>query len=244
MGNNKKIFIDGLDGTTGLKIKEKLSQRREISLLEIDPILRKNLEEKKKLMALADVVVLCLPDAIAKESFEIAKSLPTKILDASTAHRTNSNWIYGFPELKGYREKIMQAKYVVNPGCYATAAIALLEPLIRKNLFTGDEALTIHAVSGYSGGGKKLIQKYENNKIIDYSPYALNLKHKHLPEIVKVSGLKTSPLFSPAVVPYYQGLLLQIPLHKNLFKYSSQQIIECYQDYYTEEKISQSLSQH
>ncbi len=211
-----KIFIDGEAGTTGLGIRARLKTQPGITLLSLPPAERKNLAAKKALMRDADVVVLCLPDEAAKESIALAADLGAnapRILDASTAHRTAEGWVYGLPELApGQAEAIARAKRVANPGCYATGAIALLRPLADAGLLPPDYPLTIHAVSGYSGGGKPMIADYESGKAPAFEAYGLNLAHKHVPEIVLYAKLARRPIFAPSVGNFAQGMLVFVPL--------------------------------
>ncbi|MCH9662162.1 MAG: N-acetyl-gamma-glutamyl-phosphate reductase [Gammaproteobacteria bacterium] len=212
-----KIFIDGQAGTTGLKIFEKLKKHRDVTLLILDEKYRKDIDKRVEMASQSDLSILCLPDQAAVEIVDKLKNVDTKIIDASTAHRTNIDWTYGFPELKGYREKIANAKKVTNPGCYATGFIALIKPLIDSSTLPPSYPFYIHGVSGYSGGGKSLISSYEKtetNKKYYYAPYQLDLKHKHLTEMKMISGIDTPPLFMPAVDPFYQGMFVHIPLHK------------------------------
>ncbi|MGE3246006.1 MAG: N-acetyl-gamma-glutamyl-phosphate reductase [Beijerinckiaceae bacterium] len=212
-----KIFIDGESGTTGLVIREMLQGRKDIEILSIDPARRKDVQAKADIMAAADLAVLCLPDDAAKESAALAASLGAnapRLLDASTAHRVDTDWTFGFPELTaGQADAIRRAPRVANPGCYATGAIALLRPLTDAGLIPADFPVTINAVSGYSGGGKSMIADYEARTAPDFELYALGLEHKHLPEIQKYSGLSRRPLFVPSVADFRQGMLVSIPLH-------------------------------
>jgi N-acetyl-gamma-glutamyl-phosphate reductase len=219
-----KIFVDGQEGTTGLQINDRLARRKDIELLKIDPLKRKDINERKKLINEADIVFLCLPDDAARESVALAGDSSARIIDASTAHRTNEAWAYGFPELSGeYRERIRHASRVAVPGCYATGFIALVYPLVREGIVPADYPVTCHAVSGYSGGGKKRIAEYESADPADESIksprfYALSLKHKHLPEMQKVTGLCQPPLFTPIIGPYYKGMTVAVPLYARLLK--------------------------
>jgi N-acetyl-gamma-glutamyl-phosphate reductase len=211
-----KVFIDGEAGTTGLEIREKLAGRRDIDVVSIPAEKRKNNDAKRELLTQVDTVVLCLPDAAAKEMAELIEGLRDacpKVLDASTAHRVAPGWTYGFPELsKEQPEAIGSAKRVSNPGCYSTGAIALLRPLIDAGLIPVDHRLTINAVSGYSGGGRKMIEEFESEDSPVFEVYGLGLEHKHIPEIVVHSRLIARPIFIPSVGNFRQGMIVCIPL--------------------------------
>ncbi|MCR5764441.1 MAG: N-acetyl-gamma-glutamyl-phosphate reductase [Treponema sp.] len=216
-----KIFIDGKEGTTGLKIFERFEGRSDIEILTISEENRKNPVEKAKMINASDFTFLCLPDAAAIESVELCTNPNTKIIDASTAHRTNPAWAYGFPELGAdFREKIVKSKRVAVPGCYASGTIAICYPLVKFGIMPRDYPVVVHAVSGYSGAGKKAIAQYEaegRDPSLD-SPrlYALTQMHKHLPEMKKISGLDYEPIFNPYICDYFQGMTVTVGLHSRL----------------------------
>ena len=214
---SEKIFIDGEAGTTGLQIRDKLAGVSGLKLLSLPQEARKDAHAKRKTYAQAGVVILCLPDEAAKEAVRLIDAMGAdspRLIDASSAHRVAPGWVYGFPELApGQAEAIASASRVSNPGCHATGAIALLRPLVDAGLLPKDAAVSITSVSGYSGGGKSMIQAYESGKAPAFELYGLKLAHKHLPEIELYSGLAARPLFLPSVGNFRQGMLVSLPLH-------------------------------
>ena len=213
-----KVYIDGKEGTTGLQIYDRLSVRSDIDLLLIDEAKRKDPAERKKLMDAADIVFLCLPDAAAIEAVALVESPTTRIIDASTAHRTDPDWDYGFPELSAaHRAAIQSSRRVANPGCHATGFISVVYPLVAMGLISGDACLSAFSLTGYSGGGKKMIAQYEaadkDAALFAPCPYGMGQTHKHLPEMQKVCGLTNKPVFTPIVDDYYKGMATTVPLH-------------------------------
>jgi len=216
-----KVFIDGREGTTGLQIYERLAGRSDIELLLIDDALRKDTAERKKFLNAADLVFLCLPDAAAREAVALIENPATRVIDASTAHRTAPGWDYGFPELSAPRRAaIRHSRRVANPGCHATGFLVTAYPLVALRILAPDALLTCHSVTGYSGGGKSMIAQYragERSPLYDAPrQYGLTLRHKHLPEMQKIAGLKTPPIFNPIVADYYSGMEATVPLHSAL----------------------------
>ena len=216
-----KVFVDGQEGTTGLRIHEVLGQRADIEMLQIDPERRKDPAERARLLNAADVAFLCLPDAAAKESAALVTNPNTCVIDASTAHRTDPAWAFGLPELcAGQRAALRAAKRIANPGCHATCFIALMRPLVDAGLVPRSLPVSATSLTGYSGGGKKMIAEYEaaaqpggDPKFKSPRPYALALAHKHIPEMMAHTGLTARPAFVPVVGPFYKGLAVTVPLH-------------------------------
>ena len=222
-----RVFIDGSAGTTGLRIRERLASRRDLELVVLPDDLRKNTAARRDALNSADVAFLCLPDVAAVEAVSLVENPDTVVIDTSTAHRTADGWEYGFPELVGRRARIAKSKRIANPGCHASGFVALVEPLVRAGLVKPDERLCAFSLTGYSGGGKKMIAQYEeelrapsegsgNNSrplFLGGRQYALAQSHKHLPEMVKVCGLDFAPCFSPIVVPHLSGMEVTVQLH-------------------------------
>lgn len=211
------VYVDGQEGTTGLRINEYLAQRADIEVLRIDADKRKDSAERARLLNAADVAFLCLPDAASREAAAMITNPKTCLIDASTAHRTVPGWAFGLPELsKGQRGLIRESKRIANPGCHASAFILAVRPLVDAGLLSPDALITATSITGYSGGGKSMIAEYEaggNSKLDAPRPYALGLAHKHLPEMMAHTGLKTAPVFMPIVAKFYKGLAVTVPLH-------------------------------
>lgn len=241
----KKIFVDGSSGTTGLKIHERLSHYDNIELIQIDFEKRRDISERKKCLNEADLVFLCLPDDAAREAVSLVENPNTKIIDASTAHRTVEGWTYGLPELSpSHKEAIINSKRVSNPGCHATAFALSIYPLISKKIMPPDYPVSCISITGYSGGGKNLIEKYESNiENNPYTkgprPYSLGLNHKHLGEMMKHTGLKESPAFLPVVANFYKGLATAITIHKRLLNIplTGKQIYDIFSEHYNGQKF-------
>lgn len=240
MSNKTKIFIDGSEGTTGLRIHERFAGRDDIELLPIASELRKDVAERKRLINESDITFLCLPDDAARESVSLVENENVKIIDTSTAHRTEESWAYGFPELSDvHRQKIKEGKRIAVPGCYATGFITIIYPLIAGEILPKDYPVSAFALSGYSGAGKKTIAVYEadeRDKELDAPrEYALTQNHKHLKEMQKITGLNRTPLFSPIICDYYSGMLLTTPFYTDMLLggQNPEQIHEFLTDYYT-----------
>lgn len=232
-----KIFIDGTSGTTGLSIRERLSSFENVELITLPEELRKEESARKDAINKADVVFLCLPDLAAKEAVSLVEkdNLKTAIIDASTAHRTIDGWVYGFPELKGQKEKIKNSKRIANPGCHASGFIALIRPLVEMGILDEKALLTAFSITGYTGGGKGMIKEYEENPSNYSSPrqYGLTQMHKHIPEMMKVCSLLSKPNFCPIVSNFPRGMEVTVPLHASVLKGSVKEVKEIYKNYYT-----------
>lgn len=231
-----KVFIDGSAGTTGLRIADRLAVRQDISLIKLSDELRKDTNARADAINSADIVFLCLPDAAAIESVALAENDNVKIIDTSTAHRTDPDWVYGFPELAGLRQKIATSNRIANPGCHASGFVALIAPLVQESIVPADLMLSSFSLTGYSGGGKKMIAEYESE---DRSPllkgprqYALTQQHKHLKEMVKLCGLNNAPVFCPIVGDFYSGMEVTVPVFANTIKGTADTIRTLYRDYY------------
>lgn len=221
MSGKVKIFIDGSEGTTGLRIHERFAEREDVELLPISSELRKDKEERKRLINSSDITFLCLPDAAAEESVSLVENDHVRIIDTSTAHRTMEGWAYGFPELsKEHREAIAAGNRIAVPGCYATGFISLVYPMVAEGLISADYPISAFGISGYSGGGRKMIAAYEaeerEDALLAPREYALSQAHKHLKEMKKIPGLKREPLFSPIVADYYSGMVVSVPVYTEL----------------------------
>ena len=236
--SKKKIFIDGKAGTTGLRIEERLSMRDDIEIVTLPDELRKDPEAKKKILNQVDVAFLCLPDVAAIESVSLIDNPNVVVIDTSTAHRTNPDWAYGFAELdKSFEDKIKNSKRIAVPGCHASGFIALVYPLIKNGIISPDTLLTCHSITGFSGGGKKMIEEYnseERSELLDAPrQYGLTQSHKHLPEMSKITGLTNLPIFCPIVSDFYSGMEVTVPLFKSqLLKGDVETIKEIYRSIY------------
>lgn len=234
-----KVFVDGQEGTTGLQINEYLAKRADIEVLKIEADKRKDLGERKRLINASDVTFLCLPDDAARESVALVDNPDTCIIDASTAHRVNPAWTFGLPELEqAQRARIRAGKRIANPGCHASAFILALKPLVASGLLPATTQIAANSITGYSGGGKKMIEHYQSPQRIDAPrPYALGLVHKHLPEMSAYSGLSVAPIFQPIVGPFYKGLAVTAYLHPAQFarKVTPADVQKTLADYYAGE---------
>lgn len=237
-----KVYIDGQVGTTGLQIYERIGNRNDLELLRIDEDKRHDTDERRKFLNSADIVFLCLPDAGAIEAVSLIENPDVRVIDASTAHRTSDEWVYGYPELsKEQRAAIAAGKRVANPGCHATGLISSVAPLVKMGILPADYPVTCYSLTGYSGGGKKMIAQYEvqdrDEKLSSPGIYGLTLKHKHIPEMQKVTGLTYPPVFMPIVDDYYKGMATTIMLQNRLLpgQPSAEEICTRLQEYYADE---------
>ena len=232
----KKVFIDGSAGTTGLRIAERISKRTDIELLTISDELRKDNGARKKMINSADIVFLCLPDDAAREAVAMTENPDVCIIDTSTAHRTADGWTYGFAEIGNLKDKIAKSKRIANPGCHASGFISLVAPLVQCGILDRDVCLSCYSLTGYSGGGKKMIAQYEdgNRDVLLDAPrqYGLTQQHKHLPEMAKVCKIVNDPVFCPVVAPYYAGMQVTVPLFKTMAHGSLNDIKNAYKEYY------------
>ena len=229
----QSVFIDGAAGTTGLEIAERLAGRGEFAMVRLDDARRKDPAARREALNDADFVILCLPDDAAREAVAMIENGTTRVIDASTAHRVAPGWTFGFPEISG-RQAVADALRVSNPGCYSTGFIALLAPLVRAGLLPADWPYTCNAVSGYSGGGKSLIERFEADTDIAWRGYALNLGHKHVPEMQAHCALALPPIFTPAVIPAHRGMVVEIPLPLAAMKGAAapDDLRQCLADFY------------
>ena len=231
-----KVFIDGSAGTTGLRIVERLSQREDLELLILPEALRKDPGARADALATADIAFLCLPDDAAKESAALAAGMKVKIIDTSTAHRVDPAWVYGMPELAGQTEKLLASSRIANPGCHASGFVALVAPLVQNGILPADAALSCFSLTGYSGGGKKMIAEYEEENrcplLSGPRQYALTQTHKHLKEMVALCGLENAPVFCPIVGDFYSGMEVTVPLFAKDIKGTAEDIKALYQSYY------------
>ena len=246
--NKIKVFIDGQAGTTGLQLKSKLVNHPYVDLLEIDNDKRKDADERQRIMNDSDVVFLCLPDAAAIEAVKLVTNPDTVIIDASTAHRVADGWTYGFPELsQAHFDAVKSAKRIANPGCHATGFISVVYPLVSAGIMPSSYPVTAHSITGYSGGGNKMIADYEDpdraEEIGTPRQYGLGQTHKHLPEMKKITGLDCEPVFNPIVSDYYCGMAVSVPIYTKLLnkKMSADELYEFFSDYY---KNSEFISVH
>jgi len=231
-----KVFIDGSAGTTGLRIADRLAQRKDLTVMKLPEAVRKDLSARKDAINSADIVFLCLPDDAAREAVSLVENDNVKIIDTSTAHRVDPQWAYGFPELAGQKEKILHSNRIANPGCHASGFVALVAPLVENGIIPKEALLTSFSLTGYSGGGKKMIAEYED---ADRNPllkgprqYALTQQHKHLKEMVNVCGLRNTPVFCPIVGDFYSGMEVSVPLFAKDLQGAAEDIRQLYKAYY------------
>ena len=240
----KKVFIDGAAGTTGLRLNERLAERKDIELIKLPEELRKDASAREEALNSCDIAFLCLPDSAAKEAVSLIRNTDIAVIDTSTAHRCDENWEYGFPELSFRRERIARSKRIANPGCHASGFIALVAPLTECGILKKDAFLSCVSLTGYSGGGKKMIAEYESferSALLDAPrEYGLNQSHKHVPEMLKMCSLKNAPAFMPIVAPFYAGMLVTVPLFAEQFvsSVSVAELTRVYSDYYRSGVVS------
>ncbi len=231
-----KVFIDGSAGTTGLRIHERLATRKDLSLITLTEEKRKDPDARREALNQAEIAFLCLPDDAAREAVSFVDNPRTVLIDTSTAHRTNPEWVYGFPELNGYREKIAASKRVANPGCHASGFVALIAPLVEAGILSKDSLLSCCSLTGYSGGGKKMIAEYglDNREALLEAPrmYGLTQEHKHLKEMTALCGLENAPAFCPIVAPFYSGMEVTVPLFQSQINGTKKEIERLYAEYY------------
>lgn len=234
----KKIFIDGSKGTTGLKLFERLSSRDDIEIITLPEELRKSADARKEAINKSDITFLCLPDSESIEAVKMVENENTVIIDTSTAHRINDDWVYGFAELPNQEQKIKNSKRIANPGCHAIGFISLVAPLVQNGIVSCDDVLCSYSLTGYSGGGKKMIAEYnatERSHLLDAPRiYGLSQNHKHLPEMKKICGLNNEPLFSPIVAPYYEGMTTVVFLNANAINADMADIKDVYKSLYND----------
>ncbi len=245
-----KVFIDGREGTTGLRINERFARREDVELLSIDPDKRKDREERRRLINQSDITFLCLPDDAARESVSLVENDRVRVIDTSTAHRTQEGWAYGFPELsQGHRQRIAQGSRVAVPGCHATGFISLVYPLVEAGILPADYPISAFSLTGYSGGGKKMIAEYEGEErdhtLNSPREYALSQQHKHLTEMKEITGLERKPLFSPIVADYYSGMVVTVPLYGELLnkERTPEKLGRFFEDFYQGQRFVQVMPQ-
>ncbi|MBO5837466.1 MAG: N-acetyl-gamma-glutamyl-phosphate reductase [Oscillospiraceae bacterium] len=233
-----KVFIDGSAGTTGLRIVDRLSTREDLELLILPDELRKDASARADALSTADIAFLCLPDDAAREAVQLAQGMPVKIIDTSTAHRTDPQWAYGMPELTGKRSQIQTSNRIANPGCHASGFVALIAPLVEQGILPADTKLSCFSLTGYSGGGKKMIAEYESadrNPLLNAPrQYALTQQHKHLKEMTALCSLKTPPIFCPIVADFYSGMEVTVPLFAGDIRGNINDIADIYKSYYAD----------
>ncbi len=250
MDQKVKVFIDGSEGTTGLRIFERFQERDDVEIIRINPELRKDPAERAKMINASDITFLCLPDAASVEAVSLCTNPDVKIIDASTAHRTNPDWAYGFPELsEAFKEKIMTGKRIAVPGCHASGFVACVYPLVSSGIMPKDYPVVCFSLTGYSGGGKKMIAQYEDENRPEelYAPreYGLTQMHKHLKEMKEITGLDTAPIFTPIVDDYYSGMVVSVPVFTGRLarKLTLSELRDFYRDYYAKKKFIHVLNE-